>query len=98
MSIICTALRQVASPSGASSSDESTTSTPFDTSGTASNCSVDSLLTSERHHDLDFRIRQRLEASRQGMLQLEALRNKHQKLMQVRQILKFHIEPKSQAS
>lgn len=31
----------------------------------------------------DSRIRLRLEASRQGMLQLEALRVKHQKLMKV---------------
>ncbi len=31
----------------------------------------------------ESRIRQRLEACRQGMLQLDALRSKHQKLMQV---------------
>lgn len=54
-------------------------------SGDTSSSSVDSLIAPERN-DLDFRIQQRLEASRQGMLQLEALRSKHRKLMQVRNL------------
>lgn len=72
---VCASLRQAASPSGSASDDSGT----YD-SGTVS--SIDSLLGPERI-DPDFRIRQRLEASRQGMIQLDLLRSKHQKLMQV---------------
>uniref|UniRef100_A0A915PJF2 Uncharacterized protein n=1 Tax=Setaria digitata TaxID=48799 RepID=A0A915PJF2_9BILA len=79
MSISCSPLRQIVPPSTRSSGDEFT-KVSFDSSDISSS-SVDSLLASDRD-DLDFRIRQRLEASRQGMLQLEALRSKHQKLMQ----------------
>ncbi|VBB25629.1 unnamed protein product [Acanthocheilonema viteae] len=79
MSISCSALNQIIPPSTRSSGDELTNGT-FDSADTSSSSS-DSLLAPE-HDDLDFRIRQRLEASRQGMLQLEALRRKHQKLME----------------
>ncbi|VDN92480.1 unnamed protein product [Brugia pahangi] len=79
MSISCSALRQTVPPSTRSSGHELTNGT-FGFGDTSSN-SVDSLIAPERD-DLDFRIQQRLEASRQGMLQLEALRSKHQKLMQ----------------
>ncbi|VDN03888.1 unnamed protein product [Thelazia callipaeda] len=79
MSVTCSAIRQMAwLPAGNSGDDESTEE---DTGGRA-NSSVDSLIEIDRDDDPDFRIRQRLEASRQGMLQLELLRNKHQKLMQ----------------
>ncbi|VDK46439.1 unnamed protein product [Anisakis simplex] len=71
---VCASLCQIASPSGSSMDDSSI----YD-SGTVS--SMDSLLGPERMHP-DFRIRQRLEASRQGMLQLDLLRTKHQRLMQ----------------
>lgn len=57
-------------------------------SADASSSSVSSLLAPERA-DLDFRIQRRLEASRQGMLQLEALRSKHQKLMKVKIAFNF---------
>ncbi|EJW81879.1 hypothetical protein WUBG_07210 [Wuchereria bancrofti] len=88
MSISCSALHQTVPPSTRSSGDELTNGT-FDFGDTSSS-SVDSLIAPERN-DLDFRIQQRLEASRQGMLQLEALRSKHQKLMQVGVILLFLI-------
>ncbi|VDM09035.1 unnamed protein product [Wuchereria bancrofti] len=81
MSISCSALHQTVPPSTRSSGDELTNGT-FDFGDTSSS-SVDSLIAPERN-DLDFRIQQRLEASRQGMLQLEALRSKHQKLMQIK--------------
>ncbi|VDM42817.1 unnamed protein product [Toxocara canis] len=80
---VCTSLRQAASPSGSASDDSGT----YD-SGTVS--SIDSLLGPERV-DPDFRIRQRLEASRQGMLQLDLLRRKHQKLMQVDKTLRHNV-------
>ncbi|KHN76634.1 hypothetical protein Tcan_14914 [Toxocara canis] len=80
---VCTSLRQAASPSGSASDDSGT----YD-SGTVS--SIDSLLGPERV-DPDFRIRQRLEASRQGMLQLDLLRRKHQKLMQEMRLRLAHV-------
>ncbi|VDK68344.1 unnamed protein product [Onchocerca ochengi] len=80
MSISYSALPQIVVPSVKSSSNELTNGT-FDSNNTSSS-SVDSLLAPQRDDDLEFRIQQRLEASRQGMLQLEALRTKHQKLMQ----------------
>uniref|UniRef100_A0A8R1U253 Uncharacterized protein n=1 Tax=Onchocerca volvulus TaxID=6282 RepID=A0A8R1U253_ONCVO len=81
MSISYSALPQIVVPSVKSSSNELTNGT-FDSNNTSSS-SVDSLLAPQRDDDLEFRIQQRLEASRQGMLQLEALRTKHQKLMQL---------------
>uniref|UniRef100_A0A1I8F0S0 Uncharacterized protein n=1 Tax=Wuchereria bancrofti TaxID=6293 RepID=A0A1I8F0S0_WUCBA len=95
MSISCSALHQTVPPSTRSSGDELTNGT-FDFGDTSSS-SVDSLIAPERN-DLDFRIQQRLEASRQGMLQLEALRSKHQKLMQVGVILLINGERPSDGS
>uniref|UniRef100_A0A9J2PH41 Uncharacterized protein n=1 Tax=Ascaris lumbricoides TaxID=6252 RepID=A0A9J2PH41_ASCLU len=80
---VCASLRQAASPSGSASDDSGT----YD-SGTVS--SIDSLLGPERI-DPDFRIRQRLEASRQGMIQLDLLRSKHQKLMQEMRLHLAHV-------
>lgn len=80
MSTGCSGLHQMVSPSTRSSGDELTNGT-FDSTDTTSS-SIDSLVAPEQD-DLYFRIQQRLEASRQGMLQLEALRSKHRKLMKV---------------
>uniref|UniRef100_A0A0R3RGI6 Centriolar coiled coil protein 110kDa n=1 Tax=Elaeophora elaphi TaxID=1147741 RepID=A0A0R3RGI6_9BILA len=81
-------------PSTKNSGDELTNGT-FDPADTSTS-SVDLLIAPERD-DLDFRIRQRLEASRQGMLQLEALRNKHQKLMKEMRIRLPHRNNEEQA-
>lgn len=80
---ICVALHQTTSSTGSTSGDSGSYE-----SGTLS--SVDSLLGSD-HDDADSRIKQRLEASRQGMIQLEALRNKHQKLMEVMLMIKLMV-------
>ncbi|EJD76389.1 hypothetical protein LOAG_16679 [Loa loa] len=79
MSIHCASLHQIVPPPTKNSGRQLPNGN-FE-SGDTSSGSIDSLIAFERD-DPDFRIRQRLEASRQGMLQLEALRSKHQKLMQ----------------
>ncbi|KAM3721205.1 putative cyclin-F1-1 [Dirofilaria immitis] len=79
MSISCSTLHQIVQPLNRSSDDDLTNGT-FNSNDTSSS-SMDSLIASQRDR-LELRIQQRLEASRQGMLQLEALRSKHQKLMQ----------------
>uniref|UniRef100_A0A0N5AZ74 Uncharacterized protein n=1 Tax=Syphacia muris TaxID=451379 RepID=A0A0N5AZ74_9BILA len=75
----CGALLQSASPP--SSSPGCNLSSSYSHLSNTSNIDVDDYLLGYQRSDPDSRIRQRLEASRQGMLQLETLRNKHQKLM-----------------